>query len=757
MSEIASIHAQVETLVLGLGARVRRLYDALEHLRAETLTRFSLLPAAPSDVDRWLDDDRFADVDGFFQSASRLETFRAGGLPKGAVTQFWPPALREHPDVRARLFALRDIGPRLAELQRSLEGVAWIYYQDVTNTATVFPYFDLKAVLPPDFNWATYHTFVSVDPAHDPERAIRWTPPNIDYGGEGLITSVSIPIWIAEKFTGLWSIDVPLGTLHRDVIREHVAAEQRNFIVDFAGQIVAHETVETEIDKAVGSILRKHLSTLGGGFASLDVAGLVARGHGQLDLVDRDGDRLVVIFRVVPDLEWLFFATFPKKRMLAAIHAQVLEAFHRIGRGDLSYRIDPTLSEEMEHLVNGCNAMSAAVQETLAARERAERSLLETVEQLRAAKATAEEASAAKDVFIAALSHELRTPLTPVLVAVDALQRDPRTAGAQLPTLELIRRNVLMEKRLIDDLLDVSSFTRGKMPLVREVADVHELIEQARDTCLPLVESAGLTLAVKLGAAAHHVDADAARLQQVFWNLLRNAVKYTPRGGHIDIETSNAADSSLVVEVRDTGLGVDAADLEQIFQPFMQGRRAGGAGGLGLGLTIAKGLVDAHDGRLTVSSEGPGRGATFRVSLTPVPEPAPRPPPPLPVEPDAPAQLSILVVEDNEDTLEMLQLILESLGHDVQVAVNATDALATAEKHRFDLVISDLGLPDLSGHELMRRLQQQRPVEAIAVSGYGRPEDVRESLSAGFRRHLTKPISLEQLEGAVADAARRRR
>ncbi len=375
----------------------------------------------------------------------------------------------------------------------------------------------------------------------------------------------------------------------------------------------------------------------------------------------------------------------------------------------------------------------------------------------RQAREEAEAANRAKDRFLAVLSHELRTPLTPVLVEVSALLDDPATPAELRPVLEMTRRNVEIEARLIDDLLDLNRIIQGKLPLHREVVDVHRLIPQALEICRDEVAAAGLRVDVDAGADRHHVEADPARLHQVVWNLIKNAVKFTPPGGSIGIRTRSEG-GRIVVEVSDTGVGIDPEVLPKIFDAFEQGgtsvtRRFGG---LGLGLAIGRSLAEAHGGTLTASSPGKGLGSTFSVSLPVVAAPSEEPVASPPISPDGPlpvASLRILLVEDNVDTLRVMARLLEGRGHRVAQADGVAQAVRLAEEGEFDLLISDLGLADGSGLDLIRRLRALRPIPGIALSGHGMDDDVRRSRDAGFVEHLTKPLDFRRLEGAIARVA----
>jgi CheY-like chemotaxis protein len=248
------------------------------------------------------------------------------------------------------------------------------------------------------------------------------------------------------------------------------------------------------------------------------------------------------------------------------------------------------------------------------------------------------------------------------------------------------------------------------------------------------------------------VSADSARIQQVLWNLLKNAVKFTPESGAITVRTSDVGDDRVRVEVIDTGIGMDEGVARRAFDAFTQGGDAitRQYGGMGLGLAISKTLVDAHGGTLNATSNGPGKGSTFTIEL-----PGAREARPAPARPD-PARsaggdrkLRILLVEDHADTARVLSRLLRRLGHTVHVAGTVASALATAEREAIDLVLSDLGLPDGTGIDLLRRINERRPTTAIALSGYGMEQDVKKSLAAGFRKHLTKPVSFSNLQAAI--------
>jgi len=319
----------------------------------------------------------------------------------------------------------------------------------------------------------------------------------------------------------------------------------------------------------------------------------------------------------------------------------------------------------------------------------------------------------------------------------------------------MIQRNVELEAKLIDDLLDLTRVSRGKLSLHLETVDVHALLEHTVAICSEGVEVRTLAIVLEPGAAERHVRADAARLQQVFWNLLKNAVKFTPAGGRIRVLTRNPEEGRIEVSVIDPGIGIAPEDLPRLFNAFEQGDPTitRTFGGLGLGLAICKALVDQHGGTLTGLSPGRGLGATFTVSLDTVPAPeAARPSGAAAGPAEAPA-LRLLLVEDNEPTLQVMAALLEIAGHDVGTAQDLRSARALAASREFDLVVSDLGLPDGTGFDLMRELRDLYGLKGIAVSGYGMEEDLRRSREAGFREHLVKPVDIDKLKAAIARAA----
>ena len=391
--------------------------------------------------------------------------------------------------------------------------------------------------------------------------------------------------------------------------------------------------------------------------------------------------------------------------------------------------------------------------------------LVRAEQQLRSAKDRAEAASRAKDRFIATLSHELRTPLTPVRALLSEMVDDPGVPEETRRDLRLVLASVQSECRLIDELLDTTRLARGQVDIKLERCDLHLLLKQALDTAAVEAENKGLRIVSHLHATRSIVHADPQRLGQVFWNLLGNALKFTSPGGLIEVITDNPSRDTVRMRVTDTGVGIAPEHLPLIFEPFERGetRHRYEYTGLGLGLSIARSLLELMNGSIDAHSDGLGRGATFVVTLPAadsVPLGTPTPPPPdaptrRPAEPPGTRrEPSVLVVEDHLPTAQILARLLRRGGRRVAVAASAGEARQiVAAEPAFDLLLCDIGLPDESGHDLLRSLRQAGvTAPAIALSGFGMDRDISASRAAGFVEHLVKPIDFRALEDAIARA-----
>ena len=404
--------------------------------------------------------------------------------------------------------------------------------------------------------------------------------------------------------------------------------------------------------------------------------------------------------------------------------------------------------------------------------------LRETNDELRLAKDSAENANRAKDQFLAVLSHELRTPLTPILTIVEMLSEDPVISADTKTWIETIGRNAQLEARLIDDLLDLTRITNGKLQLHTEPVELHQLISDTLSMCAEEIRTKKLSVSLRLAAQNNTVLADPARMHQILWNILKNAIKFTPEEGSIAVHTEDVArlpsgggrvakskESSVLCQIRDTGIGIAPDQIAHVFDAFAQGGESitRKFGGLGLGLAISKALIEQHGGTIRAESNGLNAGSTFTIEL----------PVAIAIEDQAPAVKSprnsrtggkeiyeqtpsepatfisngqhILLVEDNSDTSDALQALLERRGFKVVSANSVQSAIEIGTTYPYDIVISDIGLPDGDGRQVIERLNKIRPARSIAISGFGMDSDIRRSLAAGFSAHLVKPVQFEEL------------
>lgn len=409
-------------------------------------------------------------------------------------------------------------------------------------------------------------------------------------------------------------------------------------------------------------------------------------------------------------------------------------------------------AQEAEEALRVANVELAARNEAL------EREAEERERRIRAesAQAEAEEANAAKDRFLAMLSHELRTPLSPIVHAVTLLE-EIECPPAIREHIATIQRNVRLEARLIDDLLDLARIRNGKLRLQLQPVEVHEVLRQAIRICQSDLSSRRIQVVERMDAPEAQVRGDFARLQQVFWNLLTNAAKFSPEDSVIQVRTFITEPGALIsIEISDQGIGILPEKLDRIFDAFEQGAQHSQAG-LGLGLAICKALVQMHSGDISVRSAGLNRGSTFtihlrRTAMEGLPGEVPA------IEPEAPPGVRLLVVEDHLDTLAMLIRLLERRGYILRSAGSIKEALEVAREYDFDVLISDIGLPDGRGTELLDQLGKIRPqpLRAIAMSGFGMDDDVERSRQAGFAEHLTKPIEFAALHQAISRLVQQR-
>ena len=372
------------------------------------------------------------------------------------------------------------------------------------------------------------------------------------------------------------------------------------------------------------------------------------------------------------------------------------------------------------------------------------------------ARAEAEAANRAKDRFLALLAHELRNPLAPILTAAVVIRRTGAPPAIDR-SLGIVERQTRHLARLLDDLLDVSRITRGMVELRREPVALERALREALEAARPLVEEMEHTVSLSLPPTSLHVWADPTRLEQILVNVLNNAAKYTPRKGRITVSAIEE-DGEALVRVSDTGIGISSEMLPYIFDLFAQGDQslAHSSGGLGVGLTLVRRLVELHGGRVSVQSDGAGHGSEFTIRMPLGVNSAPSAASAVSPSARCPSCI-VLIIEDNVDAQETLRAFLEQEGHRVEVAADGPSGLARAESSRPDIVLIDIGLPVMDGYEVARRIRaRDTKTILVAVSGYGQADDRRRSLAAGFDAHLTKPVSPDHLASVLATLAQGR-
>jgi signal transduction histidine kinase len=363
------------------------------------------------------------------------------------------------------------------------------------------------------------------------------------------------------------------------------------------------------------------------------------------------------------------------------------------------------------------------------------------------------EADRRKDEFLATLSHELRNPLAPIRNALELMRRAGRDAALTDRALAIMERQVQQLVRLTDDLLDVSRITRNRIELRRDRIDLRTVVCSAIETIEPLSNAAGHAVAMDLPQCALWVHADFTRLAQAFANLLNNAVKYTDRGGRIAVSASIEGGEA-VVAISDTGIGIDPALLPRIFEMFVQIEQGGSRArsGLGIGLALARRLIELHEGQIAARSAGLGTGTTFTVRL-PLAAADSEAPPAIGFS-RAPGRCRVLVAEDIPDAAEMMRLMIECMGHDVRIAADGTQAVEIAREFKPQIALLDIGMPRMDGYEAARQIRAAlgRGVFLVALTGWGQEEDQRRAYAAGFDHHMTKPAEPAVLEALIASA-----
>ena len=441
--------------------------------------------------------------------------------------------------------------------------------------------------------------------------------------------------------------------------------------------------------------------------------------------------------------------------------ASLESAIAAMRQGAYDYLIKPCIIDDLKHTIQrglDHRRLMMAEQEARSNLEQLNRELERRVDErtseLQQVNEELERANRAKDIFFATLSHELRTPLTPILGWAKLMRSAKADAPLIAQGLDAIERNARLQTRLIDDLLDVSRIVSGKLHIDKEPTDLRAIVEAAIETVREKAITGGVELDIALPAAPLIVQGSPVRLQQIVWNFLSNAVKFTETGGRVSVKLNRRGDEAFVI-VSDTGAGIEPGFLPQVFNPFSQadGSLTRQQGGLGLGLAIVHKLAELHGGWVRAESDGLGKGARFTFALPCAIE--------LNLTPGGEARQfayklpePVLIVEDSQDTLDMLRALFERVGCRVLTADSAAAAMEIAAAESPGIIISDIGMPDANGYEMIAQLRQipgLERVHAIAVSGYAMEEDHDRAIAAGFSAHMAKPVDLEKLLALIQE------
>jgi signal transduction histidine kinase/CheY-like chemotaxis protein len=434
------------------------------------------------------------------------------------------------------------------------------------------------------------------------------------------------------------------------------------------------------------------------------------------------------------------------------LHAATDVARHVIERRDFTRRAPRSTDDEIGVFVGAFNTMVAEVGQRAADLEASNRALQQETEERRLAEVALRRADQRKDEFLATLAHELRNPLAPMVNSIGLLELRNLDADTVRSAYAIIRRQLTHMVRLVDDLLDVSRITSGKLIMRKQAIELAQVVQSAVDTAQPLLDERRQAITIDLPTEPVHLQGDAIRLSQVFSNLLNNAAKFSEPGKRVELRATRAG-GTVRVRIADEGIGIAPEMLTSIFEMFTQGDVGERAqNGLGVGLALARRLVELHGGTIVAESDGAGRGSVFTVTL-PVAAPDTKELGVSVSENTVTRARRILLVDDNIDFVASLSILLEGLGHEVRMAHSAAEALQTAREFRPELGFLDLGLPDVSGYELAAALRAQPESAAmvlVAISGWGQERDRQLSRDAGFALHLVKPAELASIETAIA-------
>lgn len=715
MNEIEAIRWHLNRYRAVLGQQIDRLNNALEELQRTTLLLLSLNPDPEENIDAWLQAEDFAvDEDGFFQSRTLLDAFRKGVAPADAVSFSWGQDLLTDSRARRHLYSHRAIGPHLKHIHDRLGDVGWVYYQDAGNTALQYPYIDQRTAISSDFDWRTYHTYLSVCPENNPERQIQWTAPTVDYAGEGLILSVSIPVWRNDVFIGLWSIDLPIRYLYRDFALTKPFPDQMQFIVNQKGMLLLHDNLHAEVDQPKGQVFLHSLKELGGQWADFELDTILAKEGDVLPMTDATGTEWIFCYTHVPGVEWTFFCGLPESSMEEVAVEGLRQAFQQIGDGNFSYRVESP-SKSYSNLVKEFNEMSLRLSQ--AEQHRA------TIEnQLRGAQKME-----AIGRLAGGVAHDYNNMINVIMgYAEMALEQ----LGENDQIYRYIQQIYTAGRRSMDLTHQLLAFARCQT-VAPKVLDINQAVSSMLNMLQRLIGE-DVELIWNPCGQIWPIEIDPSQIDQILANLCVNARDAISGVGKVLIETANIeVDEAFCVlhpglvpgeyvqmVVSDNGMGIDGETIDKIFEPFFSTKAIGQ--GTGLGLATVYGIVRQNQGLITVRSE-PGVGTSFTVYLPRATSLSLENQSSNPVEMPCGHNETLLLVEDEISILELVETMLKQLGYRVLAANSPTEAIHIAEQHpeSIDLMVSDVIMPELNGRDLANRIRILFPgLPVLYMSGY---------------------------------------
>lgn len=614
MHTITTLERDLDARVEQLQADLDRIRHSLQLLRAVTLTLVGNVARDCGAVDQWFATAGFVNVGGYLQQQVLLDRLEHEQPPlHGQVAVAWQDRFAEDQETRFLIYAHRGIAQHIGDVRAQLgAGVDSIYFQSPNHLAITEPTFGpMHKLLPPDFDWTTYHSFVSAGPRNNPERQLVFSEPHVDYATVGPIIVVSLPVFSGDEFVGLWSLDLRLSAMTESVTAADPAPGQSVFITDSRGRLLSH-TSDGLFDgiTSKGATLHATLTDLGGDFPSLDAREVAMRERSAMTLRDASGALLSVACRPVGELGWVVWSCRPARDLVDGMKDAFEDAFARVRGGDLAHRLEvPGTNREFGSVADAYNEMVATLQHNQA--------------QLKTALDEAKAATDAESRFVAVVSHELRTPLNsllnvPYLFLEDidenagVFRGDARELAAGL---RRIGRNAKHLRTLVENILVRSSVDAGKVRPDITRFNLDDLMVELHDHVRDLATAADIELAFDNPPESIVMHADFGQLKRVLINLVGNAIKFTETGGSVRIHSRGEQDT-IALEVSDDGIGIDPSQHQAIFEPYYAGHQGPNPsqGGTGLGLSVVKDLVELHGGETWVTSR-PGAGSTFHVAL----------------------------------------------------------------------------------------------------------------------------------------------